>query len=195
MKTLAIRAYLLPLALLCCLAQQACGQQRSQNNPNTKPKTGPAMGQTNRMTSPTVVKTDAEWKAELSDEQYRVLREHGTERAFAGEYHDNHASGVYLCAACNQSLFTSHTKFDSGTGWPSFYAPIATTHVAEHTDNTYGMSRTEVVCSRCGGHLGHVFNDGPKPTGQRYCMNSVSLKFVPQSEDELKKTEQKEASK
>jgi peptide-methionine (R)-S-oxide reductase len=125
----------------------------------------------------TVVKTEAEWKASLDPMAYNVLREKGTERAFTGKYHDNHKHGMYYCAACGLPLFSSDTKFESGTGWPSFYAPIDKTHVTEITDDTYGMSRTEVTCHRCGGHLGHVFDDGPRPTGLRYCMNSVSLDF------------------
>ena len=126
-----------------------------------------------------VKKTEDEWKKQLTAEQFRVLRKKGTEIAFTGKYWNNHAKGRYVCAACGLELFASDTKFESGTGWPSFYAPIAANHVKEIGDNTYGMVRTEVECARCGGHLGHVFDDGPKPTGLRYCMNSVSMEFVP----------------
>ena len=129
--------------------------------------------------SPTypIMKTNDEWKKQLTEEQYRVLREKGTERAYTGEYVDHHATGAYLCAACGQELFGSETKFDSGTGWPSFYQPVDKGSVSVATDSSHGMQRDEVVCGRCGGHLGHVFNDGPRPTGLRYCINSVSLKF------------------
>jgi peptide-methionine (R)-S-oxide reductase len=123
-----------------------------------------------------VVKSDAEWKKLLTPEQFHVLREKGTERAFSGAYHASHDKATYLCAACGQELFSSDDKFDSGTGWPSFTRPIADSRVGSETDSTYGMVRTEVHCSRCGGHLGHVFDDGPAPTGLRYCINSVSLK-------------------
>ncbi|MFN3199835.1 MAG: peptide-methionine (R)-S-oxide reductase MsrB [Bradymonadia bacterium] len=118
-----------------------------------------------------------EWKKRLTPEQYRILREHGTERAFTGELWNHKGHGVYRCVACDAPLFASNTKFKSGTGWPSFYQPIQKGRIAEHKDNTYGMVRVEVRCDRCDGHLGHVFNDGPQPTGLRYCINSAALKF------------------
>lgn len=130
-----------------------------------------------------VVKTEKEWKALLSPMQYHVIREKGTERAFTGEYWDNHKNGTYLCRACGLELFDSKTKYESGSGWPSFYKPIKKENVTEVLDNSYGMVRGEIVCSRCDGHLGHVFPDGPKPTGLRYCMNSASLMFVEEKKE------------
>ena len=153
------------LFLLISLILSACSQANTQET-----RISPIKNRVN--------KTDEEWEKQLTPQQFYVLREKGTERAFSGEYWNNHENGTYLCAACQLPLFTSETKFESGTGWPSFYQPVSDTAVTVYTDNSYAtMVRDEVVCSRCGSHLGHVFPDGPKPTGMRYCMNSVSLKF------------------
>ena len=157
-------------ALLFTLSQAACAQKQNQKE---------KMNLTNNFPqNERIEKTDEEWKKELSPEQYRILREKGTERAFTGKYWDNHESGKYYCAACNLHLFDSETKFESGCGWPSFFAPASKIVISEQSDISYGMVRKEVMCAKCGGHLGHVFEDGPKPTGLRYCINSESIKFV-----------------
>ena len=127
-----------------------------------------------------IEKTDAEWRQQLTPEQYRVARQKGTERAFSGAYWNTTTAGVYECSSCGQPLFESQTKFDAGCGWPSFYQAVDQENISLHDDNSLLMHRTEVTCSRCGAHLGHVFDDGPRPTGQRFCMNSASLKLVPE---------------
>ena len=160
------------LALIACMMSlAACGKTEAGDKSKT-PKKETSM-------SEKWVKTESEWKKILTVEQFHVLREKGTERAFTGKLWNNHEKGIYKCAACDLELYSSDAKFESGTGWPSFWAPIASTSVATREDNSFFSRRTEVVCPRCGGHLGHVFDDGPKPTGLRYCMNSAALKFEP----------------
>ena len=170
---------LAPIGLMLLSLLAGCGRTVvvTSNSSEGAPSTNPTAVVSNRDMKDKVTKSEEEWKKELSPEQFRVLRKKGTERAFTGALWNNHEAGVYHCAGCGLDLFASDTKFDSGTGWPSFYQPLKAEHVGAEEDNTLFSRRTEVLCSRCGGHLGHVFDDGPKPTGLRYCINSAALKF------------------
>jgi peptide-methionine (R)-S-oxide reductase len=171
-RNVAVLGLLLATGAACTLSGQA--QEKPASSAAAKEKEKADEKPVQKITRP-----DNEWKRILTPTQYYVLRQQGTERAFTGATWNNKRKGTYVCAGCGLPLFTSDTKFESGTGWPSFWQPIQKNHVHEKEDNTYGMRRVEIECARCDGHLGHVFDDGPKPTGLRYCMNSAAMKFVP----------------
>jgi len=174
-KILIVLIVVIGIALLWKFVSPVQPSTMAKLRNNSKPDSSKING--DKM-SDKVIKSDEEWKKELSPEEYRILREKGTERAFTGKYWDHHELGTYICAACGIELFESDTKFDSGCGWPSYFEPIDSARIIYKDDKSFGMTRTEVMCAKCDGHLGHVFDDGPPPTGLRYCINSGSMKFI-----------------
>ncbi len=172
--------------MICAVIINACGYAQNKAPASQKSNTNVSTDEGNIMNEK-VVKTDDEWRELLTDEEYYILRKKGTERAFTGEFNEFKGKGVFLCAGCGNELFSSDSKFDSGTGWPSFWEPISEQNIETEEDNSLFTRRTEILCSRCGGHLGHVFEDGPKPTGLRYCINSAALDLKEPDDSDMEK--------
>lgn len=173
-----LKIFLLALLVIAVVISLNNPIKKSNNLPQIKHNISDSTKSKGKNMSDKIIKSDEEWKKELTPEQYKILREKGTERAFTGKYWNNFEYGTYVCAACGTPLFESDTKFESSCGWPSYFEPIDSSRIIYKEDKSYGMTRTEVICAKCGGHLGHVFEDGPSPTGLRYCINSGSMKFI-----------------